>query len=371
MVTTRQIPTTALMLLAAGLLLPAAAPAQTGKNATPLFNGRDLAGWKTSGSGWRADAGEIRHEGAAGTLTSERELGDAEIQAEYFVGEGGRAQILLKGKGLLDLKASPGTWHKLDIVQVGDRTTVFSDRIELMRHTRFLNGNEPLPPKGPLVLQADGDVRWRGLTVRDIPAAEANAILAKHDAEGFTPIFNGKDFTGWAGPTENYQVVDGALMCRPGKGGTIYTTREYRDFVVRLEFKLPPAGNNGLAIRYPGQGDTAYVGMTELQVLDNTSEKYAKLDPRQMHGSAYGMVAAKVGYLRPVGEWNFQEVTVKGSRITVELNGTVILDADLKEATEFLDNRPHPGKDRTSGHFGFAGHGDPVQFRNVAIREIQ
>ena len=113
----------------------------------------------------------------------------------------------------------------------------------------------------------------------------------------------------------------------------------------------------------PGKGDTAYVGMSELQVLDNTAPEYAKLDPRQFHGSAYGMVAAQRGFLRPVGEWNFQQVTVRGSTITVELNGTTILDADLSTVTEFLDNKAHPGKDRKAGHFGFAGHNDPVEYQ--------
>ena len=110
--------------------------------------------------------------------------------------------------------------------------------------------------------------------------------------------------------------------------------------------------------------------MCELQILDDTAAKYAKLDPRQYHGSAYGMVAAKRGYLRPVGEWNFQEVTVKGPKIKVELNGTVILDADLSKVKEFMANSPHPGKDRTSGYFGFAGHNDPVEFRNIAIKPL-
>ncbi len=140
--------------------------------------------------------------------------------------------------------------------------------------------------------------------------------------------------------------------------------------MVRFEFKLPPGGNNGLAIRYPGEGDTAYVGMTELQVLDTEAPAYAKLDPRQTHGSAYGMAAARRGYLRPVGEWNFQEVTVKGSTIVVELNGTRILDADLSTITEYLDAKAHPGKDRKEGHFGFAGHRDPVAFRNIRIKPI-
>jgi hypothetical protein len=110
--------------------------------------------------------------------------------------------------------------------------------------------------------------------------------------------------------------------------------------------------------------------MTELQILDESSPRYAKLDPRQYHGSAYGMVSAHAGYLRPVGQWNYQQVTVLGSKIQVELNGSVILNADLSQVTEFKDDRPHPGKDLKSGHFGFAGHSDPVMFRNVAIRKI-
>ena len=151
----------------------------------------------------------------------------------------------------------------------------------------------------------------------------------------------------------------------------LHTEKEYSDFAVRLEFKLPPAGNNGLAIRYPGKGgDPAYFGMCELQVLDNEDPKYAKLDPRQYHGSAYGMTAAPRGYLRPVGQWNFQEVTVIGSTVKVELNGNVILTTDLATVTEYMANTPHPGKDLTSGFFGFAGHGDAVAFRNVQIKSL-
>jgi hypothetical protein len=187
---------------------------------------------------------------------------------------------------------------------------------------------------------------------------------------GFVSLFNGRDLAGWTGAVDGYEVVDGAIVCKAGAGGTLHTRGVYRNFVVRLEFRLPPAGNNGLAIRYPGSGDSAYVGMTELQVLDDTHPSYANLDPRQTHGSAYGMVAATRGHLRPVGEWNEQEVTVQGSAITVVLNGTVILDTDLARVTTFLDDRPHPGKDRTEGHFGFAGHNDPVAFRNIRIREL-
>jgi hypothetical protein len=204
-------------------------------------------------------------------------------------------------------------------------------------------------------------------------ADTAIEALRGKDPEGFQPIFNGKDFQGWAGPTENYEVRDGAIVCKPRKGGTIYTTQRYSDFIVRLEFNLPPGGNNGLAIRYPGEGNTAYVGMCELQVLDDNYEKArkTKIDPRQAHGSAYGMVPARRGFQRPPGQWNYQEVTVVGSKIKVELNGTVILDCDLADVKEFMDGSPHPGKDRTEGHFGFAGHSDPVMFRKIAIKKLK
>jgi hypothetical protein len=192
------------------------------------------------------------------------------------------------------------------------------------------------------------------------------------DPAGFSSVFNGKDFSGWAGPLDCCEIRDGAIVWRHNKGGTIYTEAEYTNFIVRLEFKLPPGGNNGLAIRYPGTGDTAYVGMCECQVLDDNYEQATgqKIDPRQAHGSAYGMVAAARGYQRPIGEWNYEEVTVNGSTIKVELNGTVILDADLSKVTDFAGGHAHPGKDRTSGHFGFAGHNDPVMFRHISIKPL-
>jgi hypothetical protein len=110
--------------------------------------------------------------------------------------------------------------------------------------------------------------------------------------------------------------------------------------------------------------------MCELQILDDTAEKYSKLDPRQYNLSSYGMVAVKRGYLFPVGEWNMAEVTVKGSTIVAELNGSRVLDADLSTVKEYMANSPHPGKEFTKGFFGFAGHGDAVSFRNVRIKEI-
>lgn len=361
---------------------------------------------------WSVSDGAIVNDGHGVYLTSDQEFSDFELWIDYktvakadsgiylkatpqvqiwdFTEAGGKWDIGAdKGSGGL-WNNSPGTagkdpsvladkpfgeWNRVRIIQVGARTTIYLNDKLVVDHAimeNYWDRKSPLFPKGPIQLQTHGGViEWKNIFVREIPADEANQILASHGDSGFTAIFNGKDLSGWAGPIENYEVIDGAIICKPGKGGTIHTEQEYADFVARLEFKLPPGGNNGLAIRYPGQGDTAYAGMCELQVLDSEHPKYANLDARQYHGSAYGMVAAKRGFLRPTGQWNFQEVIVEGSTVKVELNGNVILDADLSKVTEFMANRPHPGKDRESGFFGFAGHSDPVQFRNVSIKRLR
>ena len=361
---------------------------------------------------WRVENGELINDGNGPYATTDKEYGDIELLIEYktvpladsgiylranpqvqiwdYTKEGGKWNIGADkgsgglwnnspgapGKDPLALADKPfGQWNSFRIIQVGDKTTVFLNGKLVVDHAaleNFWDRSKPLWQKGPIQLQTHGgEIRWRNIFIRELSAEEANTILAKRDASGFRPVFNGKDFSGWAGPIDNYEVRNGAILCKPGKGGTIYTKEEYSDFVARLEFKLPPDGNNGLAIRYPGSGDTAYVGMCELQVLDNSAEQYKKLDPRQYHGSAYGMVAAHREFLRMAGEWNFQEVTIKGSTIKVELNGTTILETDLSKVTDFMDDKAHPGKDRKSGHFGFAGHNDPVQFRNIEIKALK
>lgn len=191
--------------------------------------------------------------------------------------------------------------------------------------------------------------------------------------EGFVSLFDGKSLDNWIGNKSSYLVKDGILVIEPqgGGGGNLYTEKEYENFVLRFEFQLTPGANNGLGIHAPLTGDAAYLGK-ELQILDNESEKYASLQPYQYHGSVYGVIPAKRGYLRPVGEWNQQEVRVEHPRITVILNGEVILEGNYLEASKngTLDHKEHPGLLRSRGHIGFLGHGDVVRFRNIRIKEI-
>jgi hypothetical protein len=400
---------------------------------TKLFDGKSLDGWHGRphlhpdkyaeatdeqkqkwadevAAHWSIEGDELVNDGKGAYLTTDESFGDIEFRLKYRTVPLADSGIYLRGTPQVQIwdtteekkfnlganlgsgglwNNSPGApgkdplvkadrpfgeWNDLHIIQVGARTTVKLNDQLVVDHAimeNYWDRSAPLPRSGPIQLQTHGgEIRWKDIEIRRIGADEAKQILASHSTDGFEPIFDGESLAGWAGAVDDYEVVDGAIQCRKGRGGNLYTVDEYSNYVVRLEFRLPPGGNNGLAIHYPGKGNPSRDALTELQILDDSHPRYAKLDPRQAHGSAYGMVAAHRGYLREPGHWNFQEVTIQGAKVRVELNGTVILDADLSEVKEFMGESDHPGQSRRSGHFGFAGHNDPVRFRNITLREL-
>ncbi len=425
---------TTLLAVAASALFADSPPA----GFTPLFNGKDLAGWhgynphavtKLSGEKkeaalkkmrdefpqhWSVKDGEIVNPGTGAYATTDKDYGDIELVLEYNMAPKGDSGVYLRacpqvqiwdptdekafkhnaqlgsgalwnnspgkpGKDPLVLADKPaGEWNTMRILMVGSRVSIWLNGKQTVDHAileNYYDRKSAIPAKGPICLQTHGaQIKWRNIAIREIGGAEANQILASHGKTGFKSIFDGKDLSDWRGALDEYEIIDGAIFCKPKKGGNLYYKEDLTDFSVRSEIKIPVGGNNGFCIRFPGKGNTAYVGMCELQVLDDNYDKVkGKLDPRQVHGSAYGMVAAQRGYQREIGEWNFQETTVVGSTIKVELNGYVILDADLSKVdmTTVMGKSAHPGKNNTHGYFGFAGHSDPVGFRNLSLKVIE
>jgi hypothetical protein len=272
-----------------------------------------------------------------------------------------------------------GEWNTFRIRMIGDKVTVYLNGqlvVDNVTLENYWDRNQPLFTAGPVELHAHGSVvGYRDIYIKEIPRPEPYRVSDREKQEGFVPLFSGIDLDGWTGNLTDYFPQEGMIVCQPtGHGsGNLYTSKEYADFILRFEFQLTPGANNGLGIRAPLTGDAAYVGM-ELQILDNEAEIYKNLKPYQYHGSVYGVIPARRGYLKPVGDWNSQEVQAIGNRIKVTLNGEVILDGDIAAAsnnnTETADHQKHPGLLNKTGHIGFLGHGSPLKFRNLRIKEL-
>jgi hypothetical protein len=400
----------------------------------PIFNGKDLAGWqglvedpikrsKMSASqlaraqekanaemrkDWIVEKGNLKFVGEGfKNICTVKKYGDFEMLVDWKIGEGGDSGVYLRGTpqvqiwdtALTEVGAEVGSgglynnekntskplvvadnpvqrWNTFRIKIVGDRVTVHLNGVLVVDQVTMENywdRNQGLFPKESIELQAHGeDVEFRNVYVKELGGSTVE-LTAEEVAEGFVSLFNGKDLDQWQGNKKDYQVENGELVVRPEQGdhGNLYSKKEYSDFVFRFEFQLTPGANNGFGIRTPLEGDAAYVGM-ESQILDNTAEIYANLEEYQYHGSIYGIIAARKGFLKPLGEWNSEEIYIRGDDVKITLNGTVILEGNLSEAVKngTRDGKDHPGLKRAKGYIAFLGHGSELRFRNIRIKDL-
>lgn len=399
----------------------------------PMFNGKDLTGWqglvenpvararmkpseltkkqleanKKVAGNWSVKDGCIWFSGAGDNLCSIKEYGDFEMLVDWMITKEGDSGIYLRGTpqvqiwdtsrvevgaqvgsgGLYNNQKNPSKplkvadnplddWNTFRIVMIGEKVSVWLNGelvVDNVTMENYWDRNIPIFPKGAIELQAHGNkLAFRDIYVREISEKEYN-LTPEERTDGFVALFNGRNLNNWVGNKESYVAEDAMIVVNPnnGSGGNLYTEKEYADFIFRFEFQLTPGANNGLGIRAPLTGDAAYVGM-ELQILDNTAPVFANLQPYQYHGSVYGVIPAKREYLKPVGEWNYEEVVVKGTQIKIILNGTVIVDGDIAGPRDngTMDHNDHPGLKNKTGHIGFLGHGSELKFRNIRIKEL-
>ncbi|MFN5422395.1 MAG: DUF1080 domain-containing protein [bacterium] len=401
---------------------------------TSLFNGKDLTGWKglvgnpisrskmsadellkaesaanaTVQNDWVVQNGLLIFTGHGDNLCTEKKYGDFEMYVDWKITAQGDAGIYLRGtpqvqiwdtsrrdvgaqvgsgglynnqknmsKPLVVADNKVGEWNTFHIIMKGERVTVYLNGVLVTDNVVLENYWDralPIFVKEQIELQAHGTyVAYRNIYVRELPTDTKFVLNPEELKAGFEVLFDGANLDKWVGNKEGYLLDNGTMVVDPTAhgGGNIYTKDEYDNFNYRFEFQLTPGANNGLGIRAPLEGDAAYVGM-ELQILDSEAEIYKNLKPYQYHGSIYGVYPAKRGYLKPVGEWNQQEVVAKGTKIKVILNGQVILDTDIKNFIKngTPDKQNHPGLARSKGHIGFLGHGDVLRFRNIRIKKL-
>ena len=276
-----------------------------------------------------------------------------------------------------------GEWNSFYIKMQGERVTVYLNGQKVVDNIvleNYWDRSLPIPAEEYIELQAHGSrIAYRDLYIHELESVEPTQLTAEEKAEGFEMLFDGTSLHKWHGNKVDYNVVNGeiAVESRSRGGasiGDLYTNEEYGDFIFRFEFKLTPGANNGVGVRSPGEGDSAYVGY-EVQILDHYNPIYQPwLAPYQYHGSLYGIIPAKNrDALKPVGEWNSEEIYMKGNYVRVTVNGQVVTEGDIAEASKngTIDGNEHPGLKRTSGYIGFLGHGDRLWIRNVRVKKIK
>lgn len=216
--------------------------------------------------------------------------------------------------------------------------------------------------------------QWLFAQQRGSEPAPLPTAAEREKLDGFVPLFNGKDLTGWKtyeSKPDIWVVEKDMLVCKGTGGGWLGTERDYANFVLRLEYRLIPAGNSGVYLRAPEKGHISRVGM-EIQLLDDFHPRYGGIDFYQYTGSIYHVVAPTQRASKKAGEWNQMEIRADSKEMRIILNGKKIIDANLERALrDSALAAEHPGLARTTGRIGLQNHTDRVEFRNLRVKELK
>jgi len=214
------------------------------------------------------------------------------------------------------------------------------------------------------------------LALAGVALQEPNQLTEHEQKEGWKLLFNGKDLSGWTimGDPDSWSVEDGTLYCKGKGGGMIYADGIYKNFELKLDFKLTPKANSGVFFRIWGKNDPVQTGI-EVQILDSYGvEKPSRHDC----GAIYDIQAPSENAVKPPGEWNSYHIICKDTHITVYLNGKKVNEVDLSKWTE-----PHRNPDGTPnkfkypynqmtrpGYIALQNHGNPLWFRNIKVKPL-
>lgn len=229
------------------------------------------------------------------------------------------------------------------------------------------------------------------------------AAFTTHGQEGFVPLFNGEDLSGWLvpeGDNGHWKVLDGVIdydACSeaPGKDKNLWTAKEYRDFTLKIDWRLKettglypmpivlPDGTHKLdesgqeiKIPTPNADSGIYLrgqGKSQINIWCwpiGSGEVYGYRMDKSMPPEVRAGVTPKMNADNPVGEWNTFEITLKSDRLTVVLNGkTVIENAQLPGIPESgkIGLQHHGGRNPKTGELSPAS--SLIQFRNISLQE--
>ncbi len=399
-------------------------PGNSGLNQPPrgftaLFNGKDLTGWKGLVANpvkraqmseeelaktraeadklmrqhWRLENGILMFDGKGHSLCTAKDYTNFEMFVDWKIGKHGDSGIYLRGSpqvqiwdtaqwpegsgGLYNNKKGQskplvcadnpiGEWNRFHIIMIDDRVTVYLNDVLVVDNVvmeNYWERNKPIYPTGQIELQShNSQLYFRNIFIRELP--ETKKLFSG-------PLFNGEDLSGWqqiGGKKGSWRVEKGILFTTGKGGGWLSTEKEFANFILELEFRVPPGGNSGVFLRTPRQGNPAYVGM-EIQVLDDYAAQYANLHKWQYTGSVYGVQAPSARVTKHAGRWQTMKIICKDPHVQVIVNGTQTIDTNLIDHLDL--EASHPGLKRRKGYIGLQNHSLRVEFRNIHIKELE
>ena len=362
-----------------------------------LFDGRSLNGWEGDTNAWRADQYEnLLYNTGKGNLFTTKQYDNFILQLNFRCDDGANNGLLLRvddnakrdvsramkipiaddkditdqnhNGSVYDALSGPKThtfrrahphakgWNFMEVIADGQKITTYINGVKVVDGT--------LPRGKPFsnvrsgcigLLGLDGTTTFKNIRIKPLKPGEdgrTSKITANDSKEGFVPIFDGKTLNGWRGDQNKFRVENNMLI-NFDTPGTLETIKEYRNFVMRFEFRLSRETENGVYI-WKSAGDNG----REIKIFADSNYKGGH-NPWEIHGATHG-VTARHGSLNPIGQWNTQEIIANGSQIQVVVNDQIVVDTDISHV---------PPRD-VSGHIMFNGKRGQVEFRNIRIKEL-
>ena len=210
--------------------------------------------------------------------------------------------------------------------------------------------------------------------------AADNTLSDEEKNEGWTLLFDGKSMDQWKNfqkdnISDKWQIKDGMMTLTAKGGGDIMTKKLYKNFDLKLEWKISEGGNSGIFILADEKGKRIYSHAPEIQILDNERHSDRK-KPNHRSGSLYDMITSPAESHKKAGEWNQVRILLKDKNLKVWQNGIVTAEVTIgsdkwKELVAASKFKSWPGfAAGEEGAIGLQDHGDVVSFKNLKIKEL-
>ncbi len=404
-----------------------------------LFDGKTLDGWVTKGGHYDGDAawtvedgaltGRVNAKGDGGLIYTAEPYSacyfSCDVRMDYPFDSGIFLRMAPEGRGAqvtLDYrpdgeiaaiysdeflahnptgmdKYKKDGWNHVEVRCTGfDMHIVVWLNGEMVMDHQVPQGSPGFTPRGLIGLQVHGGrddpktnkVQFKNIRVRELSVfdesgfmpAKAGLLDITPDAakRGWRSLTSKNDLSEWEteGPSDGYKLENGVLSVPAKDSGDIHTKEDFKDFRLRVDFKIARMANSGLYLRSARKSENPSFAGAEVQILDDFNwEKETKttLLPYQFTGGLYGSVPAGWKRYHPIGEWNTYEVLYLGTRLAVALNGLVLYDVDVTKVP-VAEHPPFADRPK-SGFIGFQRYGAPLVtdpyaawFRNVFVQKL-